>query len=255
MSDVGCWLDSLRAERCKLLLMVGLRSPLILLVCSGLLAAADSNESIFRDKILPTLQASCASCHGGAAPASSLAVSDFAGVLTGGKHGPAITPGNAAGSLLIQYLRGEKSPKMPVGGSIPEPTIAALAKAIDEMKPVATMAKQPGRYSTWLFSKPQAPKVPPASRNPIDAFIQAKLEARNLSPAPPASKRALIRRVYFDLIGLPPTPQEVDEFAGSADPQAYEKIIDRLLADPRYGERWGRHWLDWCASLNPTASP
>src|SRR4051794_7534657 len=118
--------------------MVGLRSFAVSLLCTGLLPAADSNESIFRDKIQPTLQANCAFCHGGAAPASSLAVSDFAGLLTGGKHGPAITPGNAAGSLLIQYVRGEKSPKMPVGGSIPDTTIAALAKAIDEMKPAAT---------------------------------------------------------------------------------------------------------------------
>src|SRR5690242_8770372 len=113
--------------------MVGLRSLALWLLCNGLLPAADSNESIFRDKIQPTLQASCASCHGGAAPASSLAFGDFAGALAGGKHGPAITPGNAAGSLLIQYVRGEKSPKMPVGGSISDSTIAALAKAIDEM--------------------------------------------------------------------------------------------------------------------------
>ncbi len=229
--------------------MVGLRSFAVSLVCAGLLPAGDSNESIFRDKILPTLQASCASCHGGATPASSLAVSDFGGVLAGGKHGPAITPGNAAGSLLIQYVRGEKSPKMPMGGSIPDSTIAALAKAIDEMKPVAAAAKQPGGYGAWLFAKPQASAVPSTGRvdwvkNPIDAFILAKLEAKNLSPAPPASRRALIRRVYFDLIGLPPTPQEVDEFAISADPDAYEKIVDRLLAEPRYGERWGRHWLD-----------
>src|SRR6266436_1978601 len=231
------------------LLMVGLRYIAISLLCAGLLPAADTNESIFRDKILPSLQASCASCHGGATPASSLSVADFASVLNGGKHGPAITPGSAASSLLIQYLRGEKTPKMPMGGSIPDATLAALAKAIDEMKPIATTAKHANTYAAWLFSAPKPPPVPSTNRkdwvkNPIDAFILAKLESKNLSPAPPADRRALIRRVYFDLIGLPPTPQEVDEFLGSADPEAYEKIVDRLLADPRYGERWGRHWLD-----------
>src|SRR5436190_1824220 len=158
--------------------MDGLRRFAIPLLCAGLLSAADPNESIFRDKILPTLQASCASCHSGATPASSLAVSDFAGVLAGGKHGPAITPGAAANSLLIQYLRGEKSPKMPMGGSIPDSTIAALATAIDEMKPIAAVAKKPDGYAAWLFTKPQAPTVPSTAhadwiKNPIDAFILA----------------------------------------------------------------------------------
>src|SRR6266436_5108026 len=138
------------------LLMVGLRYIAISLLYAGLLPAADSNESIFRDKILPSLQASCASCHGGATPASSLSLADFASVLSGGKHGPAITPGSAASSLLIQYLRGEKTPKMPMGGSIPDATLSALAKAIDEMKPVAATARQQGGYAAWLFTKPQA---------------------------------------------------------------------------------------------------
>src|SRR4051812_21484045 len=120
--------------------MVGLRSFAVSVLCAGLLPAADSNESIFRDRILPTLQASCASCHGGATPASSLVIADLDGLLAGGKHGPAITPGNAASSLLIQYVRGEKSPKMPVGGSLTDSVITALAKAIDEMKPVAAAA-------------------------------------------------------------------------------------------------------------------
>src|SRR6266550_3321524 len=161
--------------------MVGLRYWIVSALCAGLLPAADSNESIFRDKILPSLQASCASCHGGATPASSLSVADFASVLNGGKHGPAITPGSATSSLLIQYLRGEKSPKMPMGGSIPDSTIAALAKAIDEMKPIAAVAKKPDGYAAWLFTKPQAPTVPSTAhadwiKNPIDAFILAKLE-------------------------------------------------------------------------------
>src|SRR5258708_9752734 len=132
------------------MIMVGLPFvPVWFLFAASLLAAADSNESLFREKILPTLQASCATCHGGATPAGSLSVADFAGVLNGGKHGPAIAPGRAAGSLLIQYIRGERTPRMPMGGSIPEATVAALAKAIDDMKPVATATKH--GYADWLF--------------------------------------------------------------------------------------------------------
>src|SRR6266404_3920016 len=165
MLDVGCWMLVGGGASCRhvvnYLLMVGLRYIAISLLCAGLLPAADTNESIFRDKILPSLQASCASCHGGSTPASSLSVADFASVLNGGKHGPAITPGSASNSLLIQYLRGEKTPKMPMGGSVPEATIAALAAAIDEMKPIAATAKR--GYAEWLFSKPQPPTVPSAS--------------------------------------------------------------------------------------------
>src|SRR5262245_53461988 len=226
--------------------MAGLRRCIAILAAAGGVLAADKNESIFREKILPTLQASCASCHGGATPAGSFSVGDWRGVLNGGRHGAAILPGKSSDSLLIQYLRGEKTPRMPMSGSIPEGAIAALAAAIDQMKPAPATANP---YAAWLFSKPKPPNVPLVRdsawvKNPVDAFVLSKLEARALTPAPPASRRALIRRVYFDLIGLPPTPQEVEEFGNSAAPDAYEKVIDKLLADPRYGERWGRHWLD-----------
>src|SRR5260370_2285782 len=145
--------------------MVGPRYIAVSLFSARLLPASDSNEAIFRDKILPSLQASCASCHGGSTPASSLSVADFASVLNGGKHGPAITPGSAASSLLIQYLRGEKTPKMPMGWAIPDATLAALAKAIDEMKPAATTPKHPNAYAAWLFTPPKPPAVPSTNRN------------------------------------------------------------------------------------------
>ncbi len=229
--------------------MVALRRAAVPLLFAASCLAADSNESIFRDKILPTLTTHCASCHTVSTPAGSLSVADLSSVLNGGKHGGAITPGSSASSLLIQYVRGEKTPKMPMGGSLPDATVTALAAAIDEMKPAGSSPKAANPYAAWLFSKPKPPAIPAVkqsdwTKNPIDSFILAKLEAKGLSPAPPAAKRALIRRVYFDLIGLPPTPQEIDDFISSSDPAAYEKIVDRLLADPRYGERWGRHWLD-----------
>ncbi|MBI1790340.1 MAG: PSD1 domain-containing protein [Acidobacteria bacterium] len=197
------------------------------------------NEAIYRERLAPLLAAHCASCHTGAAPQGGLAMTGLAGLLTGGKHGPAIAPGSAAASLVVQYARGEKNPKMPLGGSLPDSVVAALAAAIDAMKPIPNAARD--AHAEWLFSKVKAPA---ASKPSIDAFVRARLEAKGLSPAPPASRRALIRRVYFDLIGLPPPPEEVDRFLKDESPNAYEQLVDRLLADPRYGERWARHWLD-----------
>ena len=137
---------------------------------------------------------------------------------------------------------------MPVGGKpLPEGVVTALAAAIDSMKPVERAASKD--HADWVFSPPVAPKVPQPRnaewvKNPIDAFVLAKLEEKGYSPAPAASKRALLRRVYFDLIGLPPTEEEARGFLDDSNPDAYEKLIDKLLADPRYGERWARHWLD-----------
>src|SRR5205814_1304380 len=108
---------------------------------------------------------------------------------------------------------------------------------------------QKRKAAHWAW-QPVRPQTPPAVKNtawphnPIDQFILAKLEEQNLSPAKPADRRTLIRRLYFDLIGLPPTPQDVENFLNDTSPTAVEKVVDQLLASPRFGERWGRHWLD-----------
>jgi len=171
----------------------------------------------------------------------------LAKLLTGGKHGPAIAPAHSGDSLLIQYVKGQRTPKMPVGGALADDAVTALTAAIDQMQPEVQRPKN--AYAEWLFHKPRAPAAPKVRDsawviNPIDAFVLAKLEEKGLAPAPPASPRALIRRVYFDLIGLPPTPEEVEQFVLNPSAEAYEKVIDHLLADRRYGERWSRHWLD-----------
>jgi hypothetical protein len=217
------------------------------LLLTGALHA--SNADLFRDRVLPMLQANCAGCHMTATPAGGLQAGSFDSVMAGGKHGPAITPGDSNQSLLLQYVRGEKTPKMPMGGALSDDKIQALAQAIDAMQPEARSDKKQRPYLDWLLHKPAAPIVPSAQnagwvRNPVDAFVLAKLEAKGMHPAPPASKRALLRRVYFDLIGLPPSPAEVGAFEADTAPDAYEKVIDKLLADSRYGERWARHWLD-----------
>lgn len=211
--------------------------------------AVPSNRAVFEQSILPIVSKSCAGCHSKATASGGLIASSFDDLLAGGKHGPSIVPGDAKTSLLMQYIRGEQSPKMPIGGSLGGEEIAALAKAIDAMKPLPKTATKRDAYLDWLLKKPVAPAPPVVEktewvRNPIDAFVLAKLEAKNLKPAPPAPRRALLRRVYFDLIGLPPSPQEVDDFESDSSPDAYEKVLDKLLADSRYGERWARHWLD-----------
>ena len=214
------------------------------------IGAADSDEAVFKEKIQPILAANCAACHTGAAAQAGLSVTSLPDLLKGGKRGPAVQPGASKNSLLVQFAKGEQNPRMPVGGKpLPESTINALAAAIDSMQPAKSAAAPSDAYMKWLFAIPTASKAPDVKntawiRNPIDAFVLAKLEEKGLAPAPAADKRALLRRVYFDLIGLPPTVEEAEAFQKDTSPDAYEKLIDRLLADKRYGERWGRHWLD-----------
>src|SRR5688572_24739060 len=222
---------------------------LAVIVLFSAVAFGQPNEELFNEKIAPVLKANCAGCHAVASPAGGLSMASLSSVLSGGKHGPAIEPGNSKQSLLMQYVRGERTPKMPMGGSLPEEASAALAAGIDRMQALPKTARKMDSHLEWLLSKPVAPAVPQVKNtawvvNPIDAFVLQKLDAKAMNPAPPASKRALLRRVYFDLIGLPPTPEEVNEFENNKAPDAYEKVIDKLLADSRYGERWARHWLD-----------
>jgi Protein of unknown function (DUF1553)/Protein of unknown function (DUF1549)/Planctomycete cytochrome C len=223
----------------------------VLLVCTftSALAQTENNQAIFQSKILPVVTESCGKCHSGATPQSDLAVTSYEALLHGGKHGQAIVPGSSQTSLLIQYIKGEKSPQMPLGGSLPPERLAQLTSAIDNMAPIAARQQPRDPYLDWLLKAPKAPAIPQVTeadrvKNPIDAFVLAKLEAKQMSPAPPADRRVLIRRAYFDLIGLPPTPEDVATFVADKDPEAWPKLIDRLLADPRYGEHWARHWLD-----------
>jgi hypothetical protein len=220
-------------------------AALIILPIVGSGLAAATNDEIYTTKIAPVLAGKCASCHSGSKPAGNLSLTGLPGLLAGGKRGPAITPGTASSSLLVQYVKGTQSPRMPLGGELPTATIQELEQAINQMTPAA--AKPVDSHVQWLFTKPARSSVPvakSAAANPIDAFVLAKLEAKGISMAPPADKRSLLRRVYFDLIGLPPSVDETATFLEDNSPDAYERLVDRLLSDPRYGERWGRHWLD-----------
>jgi len=186
------------------------------------------------------LENKCAGCHGGTRM-SDLDVRDRAALLTGGKRGPAVTPGDPEASLLYQAVKGDGPLRMPPGKA---PLTPAEVQAIREW--IAAGAKwgaSGSAASWWSFKKPVRP-APLRSGNPIDAFILAKLEQQGLQPAPEADRHTLVRRAYFDLHGLPPSPEQVDQFVNDAAPEAWPKLIDRLLESPRYGERWGRYWLD-----------
>ena len=169
----------------------------------------------------------------------------------GGLNGPAIVPGKSQSSPLMLYIQGKKAPPMPMGLKPLDATeIALIRKWIDGLSPSTEPGSQPSANQPSLFfgrmTRPVIPEVMQKEwvSNSIDAFLLVKLESKGLRPASPASRRVLQRRIYFDLIGLPPSPEEVERFMKDRSSEAYEKEIDRLLADPRYGERWGRHWLD-----------
>jgi cytochrome c553 len=191
--------------------------------------------------------AKCLTCHG-ATRMSDLDLRTTDGILKGGKRGPAVVPGNAGASLLYAAVKREGELQMPPGKDALTPgEVAILRDWIDagaRMEP-AGGSDEP---AWWSFRRPFRPPVPAvrdaSMANAIDAFILAKLQQNGLRPAPPADSVTLVRRAYFDLHGLPPTPEQVEEFVNDTASDAYEKLIDRLLASPRYGERWGRYWLD-----------
>lgn len=193
------------------------------------------------DRLLPLLSQHCGGCHGGTQAQGGLSVNSMESLRKGGKHGSAL-------DLIIPHLTGEKTPRMPLGAELSPSVIAEFQTAIKNLPQQPQAPKQDEHWS-WLLQNPTKTAAPPTKnttwvRNPIDSFILAKLEKQGLTPAPEANRRALLRRVYFDLIGVPPTPDETKAFLADPDPQACEKQIDKLLADTRYGERWGRHWLD-----------
>jgi hypothetical protein len=222
---------------------------------SGSCALAEE-KSYFADKVAPVLRQRCVRCHNGQKPRGSLDLTNREHLLTGGEHGPAIMPGKAAKSLLMRMVSGPK-PRMPKQGEpLTNQEVADLGKWIDDGAPwpkgviLAAPGRKPIVGPDWWSLRPLArPEIPMVKnktwgRTLIDAFILAKLEAAGMKPAPEADPATLVRRVTFDLHGLPPTPQEIDNFVNDKSPDAYEKLIDRLLASPHYGERWGLHWLD-----------
>ncbi|MBB6053221.1 PSD1 and planctomycete cytochrome C domain-containing protein [Armatimonas rosea] len=206
----------------------------------------------FTQKVQPILEKRCVGCHGAETQLSHFDLRSRESTLKGGTRGAALVPGNAAKSLMHILLTGSRAPLMPPSGKLPASELATLKTWIDGGAPwgVTTSLASRQKQTWWSFQPIKAPFPAKNERlgeglgRGIDTFITAKLKENNLSLSPPAPRRVLIRRVYADLWGLPPAPEDVEAFVRDTDPRAYEKLIERLLASPRYGERWGRHWLD-----------
>ena len=212
-------------------------------------------DDFFETEVRPVLVGSCVGCHGPKKQHGGLRLDSRAAALQGGESGPAVVPGKPESSPLVVAVRRAGELKMPPDKPLDARKVAALARWVmlgapwPEAKPLAERADHSRSENHWAFRPVKEPTPPPVRdaewvHSPIDRFILAKLEAEKLTPSPPADRRTLIRRATYDLLGLPPTPEEVDAFVRDESPDAYAKLIDRLLARPQYGEHWGRHWLD-----------
>ena len=232
------------------------------------IAGPDGDEKgfkFFEDKVRPILATDCYECHGpdSGAGKAKLRLDSRRAILKGGRSGPALIPGEPERSLMVLAVRHEGDVAMPPKTKLSQEKIDAIATWIKMGAPwgVAAQSETPAKQtaaqprwddnaqSFWAFQPRRA--VRPTEvvdsqwpRSPIDRFVLAKLESKGIQHATLAHKRALLRRATLDLIGLPPTARETEEFLGDDDPLAFARVVDRLLASPRYGERWGRHWLD-----------
>jgi len=216
---------------------------------------AGASELLFEDVARPILEAKCFKCHGEdrVKRKAELDLRDVASIVRGGESGTALVAGNVDDSLLWQMIEGGD---MPPEGNTPltdeeresiKSWIAGGAKARNDARVVDGVTEEEKNF--WAFRPNQRPKIPPvankdACATAIDRFVLAGLEHKGLSFATEASRIALVRRLYLDLIGLPPTPTEVTSFINDSAPDAYEKLVDKLLASPQYGERWAQQWLD-----------
>src|SRR6266853_1147331 len=222
--------------------------------------ASAAGEDFFETKVRPIFANICSNCHGDAAT-SGLRVESRESLLKGGSRGPVIVPNDPDKSLMIQAVRQTGELKMPKGGKLTAEEVQSLTDWVKmgapwpRSKPTLTATRgtqfkiSPEQRSFWSFQPLKMPATPPVknvhwARTAIDKFVLAKMEAQGISPSPEVDRLTLIRRATFDLTGLPPTPEEIEAFEKDKSPNAFAKVIDRLLASPRYGERWGRHWLD-----------
>ncbi|HND52744.1 MAG TPA: PSD1 and planctomycete cytochrome C domain-containing protein, partial [Pirellulaceae bacterium] len=226
---------------------------------AGAAVTADQ-EKFFESKVRPVLAQHCLKCHGPKKQRGELRVDSRAGLLKGGDSGPAIVPGNPVESLLIDAVN-HASLVMPPEEKLSDVEIESLTEWVrigapwpDSQRTILAVPRT-GRQlgdadRQWWSYRPVQKATPPSapagdkSRGPIDRFVAAKLAAEQLAPAPEASRREQLRRLTFDLLGLPPTAEQIDDFLSDEGPDAYERLVDRLLASPRHGERWAQHWLD-----------
>jgi len=222
--------------------------------------------AFFEKNIRPIFSANCAKCHNAGAKMAELDLTSAEGFARGGESGPLVNRDKPEESRLLKVIGYEDKLKMPPTGKLKAEEIAAIAEwvklgapwpsakaetaAADETKwAKSTREFTEDEKKFWAFQPMADPAVPQVKntawvKSPVDAFLLAELEKKNLRPAPPADKLTLLRRATYDLTGLPPTEQEIKDFLADASPKAFERVVERLLASPAYGEKWGRHWLD-----------
>ena len=219
------------------------RCVAILALAAPLLASVD-----FSRDIEPVLRRNCQACHGAAVQSGGLRLDTREGALAGGRSGPAIVPGRAESSRLYRVIAGlDAELRMPPAGArLGEAEVKAIGEWIGEGAPWSA-----SRARHWAFEAPKRPPVPRVrdsewTRSPIDAFVLARLEALGVPPSAEADPVTLVRRLHFDLTGLPPRPETIEHYLSSSSRDRYERLVDDLLASPRFGEKWARHWLDLC---------
>jgi len=218
--------------------------------------AADSDaERFFENEVRPILAEHCGSCHGSEKQFGGLRLDSWHSISAGSDSAPIVVPHAPDESLLIQAVRREGGMEMPPDESLAPDQIATLVRWVEIGAPWPDSIPIPEQQAAqqarqhWAFQPVVEPSLPPVeqtewARSPIDAFVLAELEARQLAPSPEADRRTLIRRASYVLTGLPPSRERIEQFVQSTDPQAYERLIEELLASPQYGQQWARHWLD-----------
>ena len=252
-----------------------LLSPLLLLsiaLCSRMFADAQitvptaAELAFFETNIRPVLIDKCLDCHSGDEPESGLSMESRSATLRGGELGPALVPGKPAESLIIRAINHGEYLKMPPKDKLPTKELVNFSRWIEmgapwpnaaeteDIHPIDTDEQDTTHFSEeqkrfWAFQPPSRPTLPTVERTswpqaPIDYFILARLEEADLSPAPMSDKETLIRRATYDLTGLPPESDHIEAFLADTSDSAFATVVERLLASPQYGERWGRHWLD-----------
>ena len=225
-------------------------------------AITPEQERFFEEKVRPVLASRCLECHGEKKQESGLRLDSRQAVIAGGDSGErAVVPHEPDRSLLVKAINHAGDYHMPPTTKLPDEQIAALTEWVKLGVPWPATSATPkailsaadraahDRQTHWAYqpvARPAIPAVRDAAwpTSPLDALTLSKLDNAGLTPSPVADRRTLIRRLSFDLLGLPPTPEEVEAFLADQSPDAYERLVDRLLACPHYGERWGRHWLD-----------
>jgi len=241
-------------EKCHHFERSDLRNFLSCIACLFLAIGSSRAASVdYERQVKPILARHCFACHGALRQQSGLRLDAVQFIRKGGDRGPAIEPGKSGQSVLIDAVQGsgdvDKMPPEEQGTPLSEQQIVVLRNWIDQGADAPNEPVPPDPRIHWAYQRPVRTQVPDfrdslRPRNPIDAFLATRHERNGLVAAPPASRVVLLRRVYLDLVGLPPTREELHEFLSDSAMNAYETVVDRLLSSPRYGERWGRHWMD-----------